>query len=88
MEQQPLMQVGLVAYTSSDEVDDRGPEDPEQINRSVNREARTDMMLEADWIRFRRPQLRGENDWYRQVRANPLADPGVDDARLLELIGD
>ena len=82
------MQVGLVAYTSSDEVDDRGPEDPEQINRSVNREARTDMMLEADWIRFRRPQLRGENDWYRQVRANPLADPGVDDARLLELIGD
>jgi hypothetical protein len=88
MEQQPLMQVGLVAYTSSDDVDDSGPEDPEKMNRSVDRDARTDMMLEVDWIRFRRPQLRGENDWYRQVRANPLADPGVDDARILELLGD
>jgi hypothetical protein len=88
MENSPRMQVGLIAYTSSDDVDDSGPEIPEQVNTTVNREARTDMMLEVDWIRFRRPALRAVPDWYAQVSANPLADPGVDDARILELLGD
>lgn len=87
MENRPDMQVGLIAYTTSDDVRP-GPENPVQINGSVEREARTDMMLEVDWIRFARPALRGENDWYRQVRANPIADPGVSDARVLELLGD
>ncbi len=88
MEGHPDMQVGLIAYTTSDDLPPAGPEDPEVINRRVNREARTDMMLEVDWIRFARPALRGENDWYRQVRANPLADPGVDDAQVLAWLGD
>lgn len=87
MEGQPDMQVGLIAYTTSDDVPP-GPEDPEAINRNLDREARTDMMLEVDWIRFARPALRGENDWYRQVRANPIADPGVSDAQVLAWLGD
>jgi hypothetical protein len=46
------------------------------------------MMLEVDWIRFARPALTAVPDWYAQVSANPLADPGVSDARVLELLGD
>ena len=87
MENQPDMQVGLIAYTTSDDVPG-GPENPEVINRATQNDARTDMMLEVDWIRFSRPALRAENDWYRQVRANPLADPGVTDAQVLAWLGD
>lgn len=88
MENRPDMQVGLIAYTTSDDVRETGPENPVQINGSAKPDARTDMMLEVDWIRFARPQLRGENDWYRQVRANPLADPGVSDADVLKMLGE
>lgn len=88
MEGRPDMQVGLIAYTTSDDTRPAGPEDPEVINRQVDRDARTDMLLEVDWIRFARPALRGENDWYRQVRANPIADPGVSDAQVLAWLGD
>lgn len=87
MENSPQMQVGLIAYTTSDDVPP-APEDPQRINRETRADAATDMMLEVDWIRFARPALRGENDWYRQVRANPLADPGVSDADVLRLLGD
>lgn len=88
MEGDPRMQVGLVAYTSSDDVNDDGPENPDVINRSVDTKARTDMMLEVDWIRFRRPALRAVPDWYAQVSANPLADPNLSEQRVLELVGD
>lgn len=88
MENQPDMQVGLIAYTTSDASRPSGPENPPIINNRVNRDAATDMMLEVDWIRFSRPALPSENDWYRQVRANPLADPGVSDADVLRLLGD
>lgn len=88
MEARPDMQVGLVAYTYSDDVVRNGPEDPERINRSVDREARTDMVLEVDWIRFARPKLRSTPDWYAQVSADRLADPGVTDAQVLAWLGD
>lgn len=87
MENQPAMQVGLIAYTTSDDVP-RVREDPEVINRETRPDARTDMVMEVDWVRFGRPTLRAENDWYRQVRANPLADPGVTDAQVLAWLGD
>lgn len=87
MENHPQMQVGLVAYTTSDDVPP-GPEDAARINRETRPDARTDMVLEVDWVRFTRPALRGANDWYGQVRANPLADPGVDDAAVLKMLGD
>jgi hypothetical protein len=87
MESPPQMQVGLIAYTTSDDVLG-GPEHAPTINATVDRDARTDMMLEVDWIRFRRPALRSDPDWYAQVSANPLADPGVDDAAVLRLLGD
>ena len=87
MENNPAMQVGLVAYTTSDDVAP-APEDAERINRQREADARTDMMLEVDWIRFRRPALAAVPDWYAQVSANPLADTGLSDAEVLRLLGD
>jgi hypothetical protein len=86
MENNPEMQVGLIAYTTSDDVPP-SPEDPQRINRETKADARTDMRLEVDWVRFRRPALAAASDWYAQVSANPLANPGVTDAELLRLIG-
>ena len=86
MENNPRMQVGLVAYTTSDDLGE-GPENPDVDNRAVNREAGTDMQLEADWIRFRRPALRAVPDWYAQVSANPLADVTLSEQQVLEIVG-
>lgn len=86
MENNPVMQVGLIAYTTSDDVPP-GPENAEAINRTVNVDARVDMVLEVDWIRFARPLPRVRQDWYGQVSANPLADPNLPEAELLEALG-
>lgn len=87
MENNPAMQVGLIAYTTSDAVPP-GPENPEVINREVDRAAPVDMILEADWIRFSRPRPQVSPDWYGQVSANPLADPNLSEAALLAALGD
>lgn len=87
MENNPVMQVGLIAYTTSDAVPP-GPERPDVDNRSVNRDAAVDMILEADWIRFSRPRPQVSGDWYHQVSANPLADPNLPESELLALLGD
>lgn len=87
MENNPVMQVGLIAYTTSDDVTP-GPENADVINREVNREAAVDMVLEADWIRFSRPRPQISPDWYGQVSAHPLADPNLTEAELLALLGD
>lgn len=87
MENSPVMQVGLIAYTTSDAIPP-GPENPEVINRAVNREAPVDMILEADWIRFSRPRPQVSADWYGQVSANPLADPNLAEGDLLAQLGD
>lgn len=87
MENNPAMQVGLIAYTTSDAVPP-GPEDPEVVNRAVDRDAPVDMILEADWVRFSRPRPQVSPDWYGQVSANPLADPNLPEAALLALLGD
>jgi len=87
MENSRQMQVGLVAYTTSDEVAP-APEDPQRINRSVDTQAATDMMLEVDWIRFRRPALQVSGDWYGQVSGNPLAEVNLSERELLGLLGD
>ncbi len=87
MEGNPNVQVGLIAYTHSVDVGD-GPEDPEKINREVLKDARTDMALEVDWIRFSRPRPRPIADWYAQVNGtNPLADPNLPEDELLEALG-
>ncbi len=87
MENNPVMQVGLIAYTTSDDVPP-GPENADAINREVNHEAAVDMVLEADWIRFSRPRLQISPDWYGQVSAHPLADPNLSEAELLAQLGD
>jgi hypothetical protein len=87
MENNPVMQVGLIAYTTSDAVPP-GPENPNVINREVLRDAPVDMILEADWIRFTRPRPQVGPDWYGQVSANPLADPNLPEAEMLALLGD
>ena len=86
MEPRPQMQVGLIAYTTSDDVP-AAPEDPERINRTVDTDARVDMVLEVDWIRFARPAVNASPDWYDQVSANPLADPNLSEADLLAALG-
>ena len=86
MENSPVAEVGLIAYTTSADVPG-GPEDPVRINAEVNRDARVDMQLDVDWVRFRRPQVQAPGDWYGQVRANPLADPNLPEADLLRLLG-
>ena len=87
MEANPNMQVGLIAYTTSPDVP-QGPEDAERINATVQRDARVDMALDVDWIRFSRPAVTVPPDWYQQVLANPLADPNLAESELLRLLGD
>lgn len=89
MEAPPPVQVGLIAYTSSPDVPDGGPENPEEINRQVPTDARVDMALEVDWIRFSRPRPQPVRDWYAQVNgANRLTDPNLSEAELLAALGD
>ncbi|KQY84703.1 hypothetical protein [Brevundimonas sp. Root1423] len=87
MENSPRMQVGLIAYTHSVDVP-QGPDNAEVANRTVNREAQVDMALDVDWIRFARPRPQVSRDWYHQVSANPLADPNLPEAAVLEALGD
>ncbi len=87
MEGSPRMQVGLIAYTHSVDVP-QGPDNAEVANRAVNHEARVDMVLDVDWIRFARPRPLVSRDWYHQVSANPLADPNLSEAAVLEALGD
>ncbi|WP_269716603.1 hypothetical protein [Caulobacter sp. NIBR2454] len=88
MEFRPQMQVGLIAYTTSDD-SAKGPENPEGINRSVNTTARVDMQLDVDWIRFSRPKLKTSPDWVQQVTGagNPMADPNLSEEAILAAIG-
>jgi hypothetical protein len=87
MEGNPTVQVGLIAYTHSADVGD-GPEDPEKINREVLKDARTDMALEVDWIRFSRPQPQSSKDWRLEVSgANPLANPNLPENEVLRALG-
>jgi hypothetical protein len=86
MEPRPEMQVGLIGYTTSDDVPP-GPEDAERINREANAAARTDMVMEVDWIRFARPAVRSSPDWRVEVTANPLADPNLSEAEILRRLG-
>ena len=55
--------------------------------RTVDTDARVDMVLEVDWIRFARPAVNASPDWYDQVSANPLADPNLSEADLLAALG-
>jgi hypothetical protein len=87
MEPNPHMQVGLVAYTTSDDRPQE-PENPEVQNRTVERDLKVDMVLEADWVRFSRPKVRSKPDFYDQVTDNRLAEPGLSDAEILALLGD
>lgn len=81
------MQVGLIAYTTSDDVPEQR-EDPAVMNRNVDKQAAVDMQLDVEWIRYARPKLAGVPDWYAQVSANPLADPNLSEAQVLKLIGE
>jgi hypothetical protein len=87
MEGNPNMQVGLIAYTHSIDVPDER-EDPVRINNLVLKDARTDMALDVDWIRFSRPRPSAIRDWYAQVNgANRLADPNLPESEVLAALG-
>lgn len=86
MESNPRMQVGLIAYTGSDDIPP-GPEDPVKLNHTVNTQARVDMRMDVDWIRFTRPRLEVPWAWQAQVTSHPLADPNLSEAAILEALG-
>ena len=86
MEPNPYMQVGLIAYTGSDDVPP-GPEDAVKDNNSVNTAASVDMLMDVDWIRFSRPKLAVDWAWQNQVRAHPLADASLSDSAILTALG-
>ena len=86
MEPNPAMQVGLIAYTTSDAVPP-APEDAPKENREVNRDAPVDMRMDVDWIRFSRPKPVIDWAWQSQVRQHPLADPNLSEAEILEALG-
>ncbi len=81
------MQVGVIAYTGSEDLPPV-PEDANVMNRTVNKTARVDMLMDVDWIRFTRPKPEIVWDWREQVRAHPLADPNMSEARILAALGD
>ncbi len=87
MEPNPAMQVGLIAYTTSDDIPP-GPEDAAASNRNVKQAARIDMLMDVDWIRFSRPRPQVDWDWRHQVQAHPLADTSLSDAAILAALGD
>ena len=86
MEPNPNMQVGLIAYTGSDDVPP-GPEDANVANRTVNKDARVDMAMDVDWVRFSRPKPDIVWDWREQVRRHPLSDPNLDEEAILAALG-
>ena len=86
MEPSPYMQVGLIAYTGSDDVPP-APEDATKDNTTVNRDARVDMQMDVDWIRFARPKPQIDWAWQSQVRAHPLSDPNLAEAEILRALG-
>lgn len=86
MESRPQMQVGLIAYTGSDDVPP-GPEDAVKDNTTVNKTARVDMLMDVDWIRFSRAKPQVNWQWQSQVREHPLADPNLSEAQILEALG-
>ena len=94
MEGNPVMQVGFLAYTTSSAgpvpggSSDPNAAKPEVSNRTVDTTLPVDMILEADWIRFKRPLAQTPADFYGQVSANQLADPNLSEADLIKALGD
>ncbi len=89
MEPNPFMQVGLIAYTNSSDVKP-GPEVPEKENLQVFADAKVDMAMEVDWIRFSRPKAPSlpPRDWYGQVNGtNRLTNPSLTDREILQVLG-
>lgn len=86
MENNPVMQVGLIAYTTSDDVPS-AREDPVKENGEVLREAKVDMQMDVDWIRFARPKPKINAFWESQVQEHPLADTSLSDAQILKALG-
>jgi hypothetical protein len=87
MENSRVMQAGLIAYTHSPDIP-QGPDDTERSNREVRRDAAVDMAMDVDWIRFSRPRPAAIDGWYPQVSGdNPLTDPNLTEAQILEALG-
>jgi hypothetical protein len=87
MEFDPTIEVGLIAYTTSDDVAPR-PENPVAINRELLRDARVDMQMDVDRIVFARPRVSTDPNWYAQVSgSNRLTDPALADAEILAALG-
>ena len=87
MQLNPQMQVGLIAYTTSDDIPPT-TENAAVMNRTVRRDASVDMLMDVDWIRFARPRLKASWKWEDQVSIHPLANADLSEAAILAALGD
>lgn len=87
MEFNPHMQVGLIAYTTSDDVPP-AREDSVKENATVSTAAKVDMLMDVDWVRFSRPRPVINAHWEDQVQRHPLADPNLPEEAVLTALGD
>jgi hypothetical protein len=82
----PAVQVGLIAYTTSDETRP-GPDETLYDNRTAS-EARVDMTMDVDWIRFTPVRTASSGGWAGEVGgANRLTDPNLSEAEVLAALG-
>jgi hypothetical protein len=82
----PVTQVGLIAYTTSDETRP-GPDEQLYDNR-VASDAKVDMVMDVDWVRFTPVRTASSGGWASEVGgANRLTDPNLSEAEVLELLG-
>lgn len=82
----PVMQVGLVAYTTSDTLQP-GPDEVLYDNRLAN-DAPVDMIMDVDWVRFAQPVARSGASWASEVGGtNRLTDPNLSEADILAALG-
>lgn len=82
----PVMQVGLVAYTTSDDTRP-GPDEILYDNRAAS-DAKVDMAMDVDWVRFTPVRTASSRGWASEVGgANRLTDPNLSEAEALALLG-
>jgi hypothetical protein len=83
----PAMQVGLIAYTTSDAV--KPEPDQSLYDNRVASDAPVDMVMEVDWVRSAPVRTASSGSWHSEVSgANRLTDAGLGEAEVLGLLGD
>ncbi len=87
MENNPEIQVGLIAYPNGDDVPPQRA-GPEAINSGLDSRPFTAMAMDVDRIHYRLPPLVFRVDWYGLARPTRLPTPTLSGEQMLTLPGD